>query len=109
MVAGGFGDFHTAQHARQLFDSCVVVQSLDTGVGGVVPLNLVHLPVLVPLAGYLGLVGDSRHLGVPAKFAQQAADDLGHATTDTHVYFIEYQTRYRQVAGANNLDSQAYP
>ena len=77
--------------------------------GGVVPLNLVHLPVLVTLAGYLGLVGDAQHLGVAAKFAQQAADDLGHAAAHAHIHLIEHQARHGQVAGADHLDGQAYP
>ena len=57
--------------------------------GGVVSLNLVYLPVLVPLGGDLRLVSDAQHLGVLAQFAQQAADDLRHATADAHVHLVE--------------------
>ena len=70
VIAGGFGDFHATQHARQLFHSGGFVQPLNAGVGGVVPLNFVYLPVLMPLAGNLWLVGNAQHLGVLAQLAQ---------------------------------------
>ncbi len=109
MGQGGFGDFHPAQHARHFLHPGGFFQGLDAGAGGVLALQLVHLPVLVALGGHLGLVGDAQHLGVAAQLAQQAADDLGDAAAHAHVHFVEYQAGHGQIARADHLDRQAHP
>ena len=41
--------------------------------------------------------------------AQQAADDLRHATADPHVHLVEDQAGHGQVARADHLNRQAHP
>ena len=77
--------------------------------GGVVALNLADLPVLMALAGDLGLVGNTQYLRVAAQLAQQAPDNFGDTAADAHVDFIEDQAGHGEVAGADHLDGQADP